>query len=189
MTGWEIAIIGEFVLVVAIGTVTLVLARHVGFLSMEVRTAASGEEGPKLATPAPRIAGRALRTRKAVSSDPEPDRPTLVAFLTPTCSSCSGMIGPLNEIADKGVRVLAVLAGPAPDCEEFAGRLTPPALADADVQGFRRFGMRAAPNFVLVNEAGVVTRKGPAHDRETLRRLIAPVADSDPVDDVLLLSG
>jgi hypothetical protein len=98
----------------------------------------------------------------------DPDRPTLLLFLSADCRTCTGVLAEAASLAELAVR--AVYAGPAP-----ADTRGVPAVGN-QAELFDRYDAVATPFAVLVEPAGRVRWSAPVGSPAALRTLLdAPV--------------
>ncbi len=168
-------------IVVAVQSLLLVGAlRQLGLLEMRF----GAEPGPLITkdglprgTPAPLFeAQRAFGG--VVSLSQYAGRRLLLAFLSPTCTSCKRLIPHLNEVRReyaRDVEVLAICRGMPEVCEQFARlhQMSFPVAIDVDDTIAHSYGINLTPFAYLLDQQGRVLIRGIANDWTQLEHLIA----------------
>lgn len=158
MTGgvWIASYVLLWIAVVVLGLAVVVLLRQIGALHARLRSMGvhDGGEGPERGLPAPPVPG--IEWSRS--------RVTLVAFTSPSCTICAGLLPGLRAVARQydGVAVQVVDHGPS------------------TLGVFSSFNVRSTPYLVAVDHDGVVQARGVANSLEQVEVM---------VDEVLAASG
>lgn len=153
MTGgvWIASYVLLWVAVVALGFAVVVLLRQIGVLHARLQPMGVhfAGEGPERHSAAPPVAGVDYGGADA----------TLVAFTSPSCSICAGLLPGLRAVARQypAVRVSVVDHGPA------------------TLATFGAFNVRSTPYVVAVDREGIVQARGVANSLEQVEVMIDEV--------------
>lgn len=116
-----------------------------------------------------------------VSSESIADKPTVLLFVSPDCSSCMVTLAELKPLATDATRHLVVVcSGGNDDCRQLAldHDLTVPVVADEDGELMRLFGISGTPIAVRISAHGVIESYGEPARGEELERLLGEDADT-----------
>jgi hypothetical protein len=153
MTGWwAAAFVAQWLLVLALATVVVALARQVGTLHLRLGPRGALEvdsEGPALGEAPPAMPAVDDDGRRVLVGGPGAAR--LVLFSSPTCSVC-------REVAP-GIGAAAA-----------AGSLTPMILHDPGVE--RVYDVPGTPFLLVMDELGIVRAKGTVNNLEQVEGLV-----------------
>jgi hypothetical protein len=149
---WAAAFLVQWLLLAVLTIVVIALARQIGVLHLRIAPVGALEmddEGPALGEPlAPRAASGRDGTTVIVGG---PGSRRLLAFVSPTCPVCEGILPSLPAAARTSGLVAQVVSDP-----------------DAE----RAFDVPGVPFIVVVDEFGVVRAKGTVNSLEQLEGLI-----------------
>ena len=174
-TGWQIAVISLWAVVVVLALVVLSAVRQVGVLALQARPPMPGL-GPLLGDPAPAFAGDDVADRGGWSTKRHDQRPALVAFMSPQCPGCAELAPHLNDFAreHQNVDVAVVLPVATPqDGHAFLRQhaLEVPVLVESETQAFSLYSVQLTPHLVAISGTGTISGSGAAHNREQLTRI------------------
>lgn len=163
----------------------LVLARQVGLLHRRLRPSGAlmANPGPAIGDKAPGFEGLDLKHRP-VRIGGEQEKPTLVVFVSATCSSCEELAPALRSLWKSDRNALSIvmvgLMGSAEENSRFVSRLRLekiPFVTSRDLGLTYHVG--PTPYGVLIDGAGVVRAKGVVNHLEHLESLINTLSLAD----------
>lgn len=174
-TGWQIAVISLWVIVIVIALVVLSAVRQVGVLALQARPAMPGL-GPLLNDPAPAFDGDDVTGRGRWSTKRQQQRPALVAFMSPQCPGCAQLAPHLNDFAREHPEVDVAVVLPVSASED--GRrflhehsLEVPVLLESETQAFSLYSVQLTPHLVAISPNGMISGSGAAHSLDQLQRI------------------
>jgi len=174
-----------WLLVIALGILTLALARQVGILHERSAPlgAAITDKGPEVGEDAPEFelqdfSGQPVK----IGGKREGDLDTLLLFLAPNCPMCNKLLPTaLSMASSERLDVIVVSDGPREEHEVFLrkhqlGNL--PYVVSANV-GIR-FQVGRVPYAILIDSEGKIRSKGLVNTREHLESLVEAKATDIP---------
>jgi hypothetical protein len=186
-------VIAQWALLAAFGTLVIVMYRQLGLAFHRPKS----EEplGPPLGTQAAPVEYAAVRDGLVRTLTPGDGKPTLLAFVDPTCPSCEHLVDAMGE-ADAagefdGVRVLLLVSDPPSYLEiSKSFRETPLEIGQLrERRTLEAYKANATPLLVAIDGSGVVRSAGPAvHPSEVrsfTRACVASGGGTSPLDVVM----
>jgi hypothetical protein len=158
--------VAQWMLLFAFGLLLLVVYRQLGRAFSRAKTVAP--LGPAVGSKAASLEYSRLADDTVQYLTPGDGRPTLLAFVEPTCLSCEKLVLSLGSAQDagelSGLRVLLLISSPKSYLKVSdafratrleCGRILAPATTEA-------YGATSTPLLVSIDRDGVVTAAGPA---------------------------
>lgn len=183
-TLWMTSYIALWIIVAALGLITLGLAREVALLhQLAKRTSRPSfppphEDGPRLSSELPDLP---LDTCNGFGQirlrERDTGRLTVLVFLSPTCEGCQLIAEPLNAVIEREagrLRVVAIMRGQEVTTRAFVNLfpLHAPVVFDVDEAVTTKFGVHYAPFALLYGDEGFLVRKGSIGDSNDLAALL-----------------
>ena len=163
--------VAQWALLGALGVLVVAMFRQLGRLLKGERS----ESGPRIGSQAAPLTYARPGEQATRRLTPGAGRPTLVAFVDPTCPSCEELVRTLDVMREAGeleaVRTLLLISDPASYLrisEAFSGtdlEIGRP----ADPAGLDAYRVAATPLLVAIDRDGVVAAAGPAVRRAEVR--------------------
>jgi len=156
-------------MIVALLTVVMVgTLRQLGIIQLRFGSdpgALITPEGLDRGTEAPRFEGVDVRTQQRIRLDALRGHPSVVVFLSPTCSSCGDLAPHLNDLARERqgeINVVAVCAADETTSREFAQqvKLRTPVLADPTNAIGASYGVQHTPFAFLLDPSATILIRG-----------------------------
>lgn len=142
--------------------------------------------GPATGTPAASFEYKRIRDQSLHDFAPGGGKPTLLAFVEPTCLACEHLVENLGSAADAGelsdFRVLLLTFDP-PSYLQISDALSATRLELGRVVGHdtrAAYNATATPLVVAISQEGIVRAAGPARDRADIRAFASACLLSAP---------
>jgi len=174
--------VAQWALLFGLGLLVVVLYRQLGLLLRKSHHAA--DLGPPVGSPAGSFRYERVPDGTRLQLRPGDGRPTLIAFVDPTCPACEQLVASLSTMQASGelagIRVLLLISDP-PGYLSISAAFQATSLeigrpvSTAEIAGYRAAG---TPLLVAVDGAGLVRAAGVARQVDEVRAFVGAIRTS-----------